>query len=166
MTRHARIDTRRPAGRPLYWALPAALLPSVFLLAGCVTPVATPGDVVEALERQRFAALERNDLPALEQALAGDLVYCHSNARCETRAQFLAALRDGSMRYRRIEVLELRSRAVGDTVLLHGRIALDAEMAGSTAQMQLVYTDVWTRREGRWQLIAWQSTRAPAPAQP
>jgi ketosteroid isomerase-like protein len=93
-------------------------------------------------------------------------VYCHSTARCETRAQFLAALRDGSLRYRRIEVLELRSRAVGDTVLLHGRIALDAEMAGSAAQMQLVYTDVWARRDGRWQLIAWQSTRAPAPAQP
>jgi hypothetical protein len=55
----------------------------------------------------------RNDLAALEQALASDLVYCHSTARCETRAQFLAALRDG-----------------------------------------------------RWQLIAWQSTRAPAPAQP
>lgn len=174
MTRHSRIDTRRPAGRPLYRALPAALLPSVLLLASCVTPVAMRGDAaapdsvaaVEALERQRFAALERNDLPALEQALASDLVYCHSNARCETRAQFLAALRDGSLRYRRIDVLELRSRAVGDTVLLHGRIALDAEMAGSTAQMQLVYTDVWARRDGRWQLIAWQSTRAPAPAQP
>ncbi|MEZ5459008.1 MAG: nuclear transport factor 2 family protein [Steroidobacteraceae bacterium] len=174
MTSLAHHASRRPPGRPLYWALPAALLPSILVLAGCVRPVATPGDAaapdtvaaVEALERQRFAALERNDLPALERALAADLVYCHSTARCETRAEFLAALRDGGMRYRRIEVLELRSRVVGDAVLLHGRIALVAEMAGNPAQMQLVYTDVWARRNGRWQLIAWQSTRAPAPAQP
>jgi len=169
MTACARTKLRPAAGLTLSWTLVAALL-----LPGCVTAASTGGDApaadaiatVEALERERFAALERNDLPALEQALAADLVYCHSTARCESRAEFLAALRDGSMRYRRIELLELRGRATGDAVLLHGRIALDAEMAGQQARMQLVYTDVWARRDGRWQLIAWQSTRAPTPAQP
>lgn len=169
MTQTACIDARIARRPALPWLLPAALL-----LAGCATPAAPRGDAapsdpvaaVEALERQRFAALERNDLAALEQTLAADLVYCHSTGRCESRAEFLAALRDGSMRYWRIELLELRGRALGESVLLHGRIALQAEMAGNAAQMQLVYTDVWARRDGRWQLIAWQSTRAPAPAQP
>lgn len=165
MTKHSGFG----ACRSVWWGGSVALL-----LGACVSHLpqrerAAPSDpsaAVEALERQRFAALERNDLPALEQALAADLVYCHSNARCETRAQFLAALRDGSMRYRRVEVLELRARNVGGAVLLHGRIDLDAEMAGSAARMQLVYTDVWAQRDGRWQLIAWQSTRAPGPAPP
>lgn len=93
--------------------------------------------------------------------LSDDLVYCHSTGRCETRAEFLEALRNGAMLYRRIAVRALQTRAIGDAVLVHGRIDLEAEMQGAPARLQLLYTDVYVRRDGRWQLVAWQSTRAP-----
>jgi ketosteroid isomerase-like protein len=150
-------------------ALIALLLLPVSSLGGCAaraTTAAGPLEAVTALERARFAALQANDLPALETMLAPDLRYCHSTGVCETRAEFLAALRSGQMRYRRIEVLALEPRAVGDAVLIHGRLDLEAEMRGNAVAMQLVYTDLYTLREGRWQLIAWQSTRAPTPPAP
>lgn len=145
-----------------------ALLP-LLLLAGCAASVTLETgqlDEVTALERARFAALQANDLPRLETMLAPDLRYCHSTGVCESRAQFLEALRSGTMRYRRIDVLALEPRAEGKVVMIHGRLDLAAEMRGTPVQMQLVYTDVYARRGGRWQLIAWQSTRAPAPAAP
>ena len=144
-----------------------ALLP--LLLAGCTASITLETgqlDTVSALERARFAALQANDLARLETMLAPDLRYCHSTGVCESRAQFLDALRSGTMRYRRIDVLALEPRAEGKVVMIHGRLALEAEMRGTPVQMQLVYTDVYARRDGRWQLIAWQSTRAPAPAAP
>jgi ketosteroid isomerase-like protein len=148
----------------------AGCLALLAALSGCAS--APPGGAgsaaaeVAALERARFAALERNDLATLGTMLADDLVYCHSNGRCETRGEFLEALRSGAMRYRRIAVLELRPRSVGEAVLVHGRIDLDAEMQGTAVRLQLVYTDLYARRDGRWRLVAWQSTRAPEAAAP
>jgi ketosteroid isomerase-like protein len=139
------------------------------LLTGCAgrgTASAATLDTVVAIERARLAALQANDLPALEAALAPDLRYCHSTGVCETRAQFLDALRSGQMRYRRIDVLALEPRAVGAAVLIHGRLDLEVESRGTLIPMQLVYTDVYAQRAGRWQLIAWQSTLAPAPPAP
>jgi uncharacterized protein (TIGR02246 family) len=158
--------SRAPGLRTLSGCL--ALLAVLAACAAAPTADAPPAAAeVARLERDRFAALERNDLAALATMLAEDLVYCHSNGRCETRAEFLAALRSGAMRYRRIAVLELRPRLLGDAVLVHGRIGLEAEMQGTPARMQLVYTDLYVRRNGRWQLVAWQSTRAPeAPPPP
>jgi hypothetical protein len=139
------------------------------LLAGCAvrgTPTADALDAVVALERARLAALQAHDLQGLETMLAADLRYCHSTGVCETRAQFLEALRSGQMRYRRLEVLALEPRAVGAAVLIHGRLDVEVESRGQRIPMQLVYTDVYAQRDGRWQLIAWQSTRAPAPPAP
>ncbi len=142
-----------------------ACLALLTVLAGCATTRATDAQAaiaeVARLERERFAALERNDLASLARMLAEDLVYCHPNGRCETRAEFLAALQTGALRYRRISVLEMRPRPVGGAVLVHGRIGLDAEIEGTAANLRLVYTDLYVRRNGRWQLVAWQSTRAP-----
>lgn len=141
----------------------------VLLLAGCAaraTVTADSLDAVAALERARFAALQANDLARLEPMLAADLRYCHSTGICETRAEFLDALRSGRLRYRRIDVLALEPRALGAAVLIHGRLDLEVESRGNIMPMQLVYTDAYALRAGRWQLIAWQSTRAPAPSAP
>jgi ketosteroid isomerase-like protein len=166
--------TRAPAGRvrlaaPVKLAAPLLLAILALLLAACAArapAAAATLDTVVAIERARLAALQANDLQALEAVLAPDLRYCHSTGVCETRAQFLDALRSGQMRYRRIEVLALEPRAAGAAVLIHGRLDLEVESRGTLIPMQLVYTDVYAQRAGRWQLIAWQSTRAPAAPAP
>jgi hypothetical protein len=117
---------------------------------------------VAALERQRFAAVVRADVATLGPWLAADLSYCHSTGRCQTRQEFLDDIGSGALRYRSIEVLEMQPRAVGDTVVLNGRIALEVDLQGQPNRLILVYTDVYVRRDGRWQLAAWHSTRAPA----
>jgi ketosteroid isomerase-like protein len=120
-----------------------------------------PSTAVAELERARFAAMTRPDVNALEAMLADDLVYCHSDGQCETKVEFLETIRSERIRYRAIEVLELRPRVVGDAVVVHGSIAIDGVLGGQPRKLRIVYTDVYARREGRWQLIAWQSTRLP-----
>ena len=137
----------------------AILLAPLWLAAACAsTP---PQEAVAAIERARFAAMTRRDAAALEPMLAQELLYCHSNGECETREQFLATLASGRIRYRAIEPRELRVRAYGEVAVVNGRIEVDGEIGGRPAALTLIFTDVYVRRDGRWQLIAWQSTRAP-----
>jgi hypothetical protein len=149
--------------RPVHHA--ALLLICAMLSACSARParVAAPDTAaVEALERQRFAALSRADVEQLGRWLAADLTYCHSTGVCQTRQQFLDDIRSGALRYRSIEVLAISARALGGAVLLNGRIAVEVEMQGQPNRLQLVYTDAWEQRDGAWQLVAWHSSRAAA----
>ena len=56
---------------------------------------------------------------------------------------------------------EIQPRRVGDTWVVNGRIGITGEMAGRPAEMRVVYTDVYVKRDGAWRLAAWQSTRMP-----
>jgi hypothetical protein len=117
--------------------------------------------VVEGVERERFAAMVAVDRPGLERMLADSLKYCHSNGRCESKAEFIGNLLSGQMKYRSIEVLEIQPRPVGTAMLVQGRLAIEAEQAGEPLSLRLAYTDVYESRGGIWQMVAWQSTRLP-----
>jgi hypothetical protein len=122
---------------------------------------ASAAGIVEGVERERFAAMVAVDRVKLDAMLADSLRYCHSNGRCETKAEFVGNLVSGQMKYRSIQVLEILPRPVGTAMLVQGRVAIDAEQGGQPLSMQLTYTDVYESRGGVWQMVAWQSTRLP-----
>jgi Domain of unknown function (DUF4440) len=141
----------------------AALLGSVVLTSACSTmePAASQLSEVESVERARFAAFTSVDIGTLRRTLADDLVYCHTSAECQNKEQVIADLGSRDRIYHSIDVLELRPRAVAGAVLIHGKLALRVERAGKGQQFQLVYSDVYVKRDGRWQMTSWQSTRLP-----
>lgn len=136
---------------------------AALLLAWCTAcaSLPPPEEEIAALERTRFAAMTRADVAALDAMLGEDLVYCHSTGWCETKTEHLDTLRSGRIRYRAIEPVELRVRALRDSVVVNGTIAVDGTAGGKPVHMRLSYTDVYARRNGRWLLIAWQSTQLP-----
>jgi hypothetical protein len=56
----------------------------------------------------RFTAMVRGDLTALDTLLGPELSYIHSDGALESKAQFLATLRTGQLRYQAIEPGDLR----------------------------------------------------------
>ena len=102
------------------------------------------------------------DLAGLDFRLAEDLSYCHSNGKCESKSEYLASLRSGATKYRKMQLITARVRRYGDIAILNGQVRVDAEMAGTQLKdVQLAYTDVYRRERGRWRLIAWHSSRMP-----
>jgi ketosteroid isomerase-like protein len=125
-------------------------------------------DAVKKLELERFQAQEKNDFAALERLLADDLVYTHSSGAVDTKAAYIESLRSGKSKYLRITPEDLKVRTMGDLVLIHGRgqFVLEAMVNGQKGEnpLHLSFLDVWQKKNGKWQMIAWQSTRILPPA--
>jgi hypothetical protein len=112
-------------------------------------------------EARRFAAMMAKDTIALGRYLAEELVYTHSNATFETRADHLAAIATGRTVYEAIGPLEMAYRWVGGVAIGAGRVQSKGTIGGTPFDVVLRVTTVHVERNGRWQLAAWQSTRVP-----
>jgi ketosteroid isomerase-like protein len=132
----------------------------VFLCA-CAGLRANPDEGVEQVERRRFAAMVAQDIAALEPLLASDLTYAHSNGEFENKAEFLETIRSGRLRYEAIDVAELSVREYGNVAIVTGLIVVQARAGDQPVKLNVRYTDAYVSHDGRWQLVAWQSTRLP-----
>jgi hypothetical protein len=141
---------------------PAIALFALTLLAGCQTPSVAPDPAeMEAVERARFAAWVKGDAAQLRPLLADDLLYCHSSGICENKEQIVASISSKQTVYRKMEILSFKPRALGDGVLINGKVDVVVDIAGKPTPFQAIYTDAYVKRDGRWQLVSWQSTRLP-----
>jgi hypothetical protein len=113
------------------------------------------------LEKKRFEAMISRDVSALREMLADDLRYTHSNAKFESKAEFLTEITDGTLRYQRMEPTEIDCRIFKKTAVITGLVFVSVKQSERVVESQLRYTDVWQKRNGRWQLVAWQSVRVP-----
>jgi ketosteroid isomerase-like protein len=134
---------------------------AILFLCACAGLQANPDESVEQVERRRFAAMVAQDIAVLEPLLADDLTYGHSNGEFQDKAQFLATVRDGRLRYEAIGVQELEVRQYGEVAIVTGRILISGRAGDQPVRLNLRYTDAYVNRDGRWQLVAWQSTRLP-----
>ena len=55
-------------------------------------------------------------------------------------------------------------RLEGDTAILHGDVQIRVVAQGRTHRLSTVCTLVYWHIDGRWQLVAYQSTLSPEPA--
>lgn len=114
--------------------------------------------LIAALETERIAAMERNDVDAIAAFIHDECIYTHSLGDRDTRDTYLAKCRDGVIRYNRlgctIESVLLR----GDVALVFGRMDGDAQVGGNPRRLHNCYTTVWARGGGDWQVIAFQPT--------
>jgi uncharacterized protein (TIGR02246 family) len=133
------------------------------LLAGCQTMPATPNlPEVEAVERARFQTWIRGDAAGMNAALADDALYCHSNGQCQTKQELVAEVASRQRVYKKMDLLAMKPKVLGpDAVMINGTVDVVAELPGRVAQFRGIYTSVYVKRDGRWQLLSWQSTTLP-----
>lgn len=117
-------------------------------------PAATEADVRRADER-RFEAMRRGDWAAL----ADDLVYVHSTARLESKAEHIANLRAGKPHYRGIAPRERRAPVLGNVGVVNGVSRMHVERDGEEPRFTVRYLAVYVKAGEHWRVIAWQSTR-------
>ncbi len=118
---------------------------------------------VRQLEMRRFELTVQKNTKELAEILADDLTYTHSNGLLDGKEQLLESLNSGKTLYQSIQSEEIKVRILGETAIINGIAAMRVWSNGQTNNLHLRYTDVYAKRNGKWQLITWQSTRLPQP---
>jgi hypothetical protein len=117
-------------------------------------------EVLSADDR-RFEAMRKQDWPGLEAALADDLMYVHSTARLESKAEHVGNLKAGKPRYRGIAPRDRKVRVNGNVGIVNGVTEMHVDNAGKEQRFTVRYLAVYARAGQAWRMIAWQSTRVP-----
>jgi ketosteroid isomerase-like protein len=112
-------------------------------------------------EKARFAAMLNGEADVVSSLLADELTYTHTNGRTDTKWSFLTSLRPGTVKYETIESEDRKVHVDGKTAVVTGQAKLKIMFGGQELSFRVRYTEVCVRRDGRWQLVAWQSTRLP-----
>jgi ketosteroid isomerase-like protein len=111
------------------------------------------------LEAQRCDAMKRADFVRLREILHPDLVHVHAKGQTDNCESYF---RSGGTHvdYRQIDRSELKVRVLGDTALMTGRQLLVAvrKDGSGTVRIDSRVMQVWTREDGRWRQLAFQTT--------
>jgi hypothetical protein len=116
--------------------------------------VRTPSDPVEdeilALSEQKFGWQVDGRFDLLADLYDDDLVFVHLNGTITSKQEWLDTLTSGSFVYNRIDVQEAAARGYADTAVLVGKATF---VVNGDTVLKLVYTEVYARRNDRWQLV-------------
>ena len=157
--------------RPHLTALAVAALAAA-ALAACNTVLPPSPEAVQArdagfaaaivaVEEARLAAFRAADRAAFERLVADDLVMIHSDGSVGGKADEIANMRPSTPEnpLPTLHLEETRVRAAGDgSAVLTG--ALVERGADGRVLLRLRFTNVYTREQGDWRLVAGQLTRA------
>ena len=119
------------------------------------------GQTVIDLDRQRMEAMAKKDIGKLKELIADDLIYTHSSARLDTKQSLIGNMESGSAVYTSVVPSNVKAQDLGDTVVLTGECKISVNSGGKANSFGVRFTDVYARRGGNWQMVAWQSTRTP-----
>lgn len=110
-------------------------------------------------EKRRFDAQVSKDYAMLEKVLADDLVYTHSHGGTDGKQAYIQSIRDGKSNYGSIEPQEQKVRVYGNTAVINGVCLIKMNNNNTLTDLKLRYTDVYVKKGGQWQMVAWQSLR-------
>ncbi|MER0440556.1 nuclear transport factor 2 family protein [Emticicia sp. W12TSBA100-4] len=137
------------------------LIVALSLMFGQMALAQSTQEVIENLERKRFAAQVSKDFDFLEKVFADDLVYTHSSGKQDDKQAYIQSIKDGKSVYDKIEVQELNVRVYGKAAVVVGKVAITQGIAsGKPTILPLKYTVVYNQNGKKgWQLNTWQSLK-------
>jgi ketosteroid isomerase-like protein len=114
-----------------------------------------------ALENQWATAIERQDAAAFERLAADDFRFIEDDGHVLNRAQYIAARSHNPENVESAVQDEIEVRQYGDAAIATGRSIIHGTRAGAPFIYRFRWTDVYVRRDGRWQAVSGQLTRLP-----
>lgn len=119
------------------------------------------GQMIIELDRKRMQAMADKDIATLEAVIADDLIYTHSSARLDTKASLIGNMKSGSTVYSSVVPSDVKAQDLGDAVVLTGIAQIKVNSGGKAMAFGVRFTDVYAKRNGKWQMVVWQSTKLP-----
>src|SRR4026209_2144193 len=139
----------------------------LLLMTGSVFAQTAP-DAAELtkLLNEFLAGASRNDPAVHERFWADDLIYTRSAGRRVNKAEILRDMRaapapkptDPKTVY---TAEDIQIQQYGDTAVVAFRLVATTESGGAKHVANLRNSGTFAKRDGKWQVVNWQSTRMP-----
>lgn len=115
------------------------------------------------LEEEWHNAYLRRDPEPLERILADEFISVGGSGRSYSKAQSVEGLKNDAATYEYSTPYDMDFRFYGDTVVVVGRTKEKGKTPdGAEFSVEYRWTDVFVKKNNRWQCVAAQVARVPA----
>ena len=135
--------------------------------APVVTAPASTEDVaatITQLERDWVAAIVKKDTATLDRLIADDFVGTSPTAHTYTKTIAINDLKAGTYVVDKMDLDEVTVNVYGTTAVSFVSQQEKSRYAGVDSSGHYHFTDVWVKKDGRWQVVASHGTRYDKPA--
>lgn len=129
-----------------------------FFLVSFYQVVSAQDEAIFASEKARFDAQIEKDVNALDQLLADELIYIHSNTLLETKTDFIQSVQSGKIVYQAMDVQHHKIRRYKKIAVVTGLVQVSGLYKGTSFIVDLHYTSIYKKKKKQWLLVSWQST--------
>ncbi|HEX8267723.1 MAG TPA: nuclear transport factor 2 family protein [Pyrinomonadaceae bacterium] len=122
--------------------------------------VETAEQKIIKMEREWSVLTVKKDIARLRRIVADDFSGVESSGRIIDKTQFINDIESGSDDVQSESTEDLKVRVFGDTAVVTGRLLIKGRNKEADYDLKLLFTDVWTKRGGEWQVVNYQATKA------
>lgn len=115
---------------------------------------------IKKLETDRAAAVVKGDTAFLEKETADDYTLINANGQMSTKAQMIDGFKSGKSKLTMDELSDMKVHMYGDTAVITGKSNVKGTLGGKDVTGPVMFTRVWVKKDGRWQSVALQQTKA------
>jgi uncharacterized protein (TIGR02246 family) len=121
-------------------------------------PVGEEEQALMQIERDWAVASAKNDWAVLDKILAPEHAN-NSDGTIMPKKQFLASMKSGALKFASAAAGEMRVLVLGETGIVHGLWMEKSTLNGKDMSGTYRYTDIFAKRDGRWQCVTGHSTK-------
>ena len=114
------------------------------------------------LEKAFAEAIVRNDLEDIGRLVTDDWIIIDPNGEIVDRTRFFDVIKSGALTHDMMESEDFRVRVYGDSAVVIGVTRTQGKFMGQEFSTQERATDVFVKRDGRWQCVLTHLTRFPS----
>ena len=113
------------------------------------------------LEKAFAQAIVSNDLEGIGRLVADDWIIIDPNGDVVDRTRFLEVIKSGALTHKMMESEDLRVRVYGDSAVVTAVTRTRGKFMKQEFSAQERATDVFVKRDERWQCVLTHLTRFP-----
>jgi ketosteroid isomerase-like protein len=113
------------------------------------------------LEKAFAEAIAKNDPEAIERFVVDDWIIIDPDGEIVDRTRFFEVIKSGALTHDMMESEDLRVRIYGDSAVVTAVTRTRGKFMGQEFSTQERATDVFVKRDGRWQCVLTHLTRFP-----
>jgi ketosteroid isomerase-like protein len=117
-------------------------------------------ETLKQLERDWADAERSGDSHKIAQIVADDWTGTNNDGSKLTKEQLIARIKSGKVKTESVELGPMEVKVLGDVAVVQGSDVEKTATNGNYTGGELVWMDVFTKRDGKWVAVRSQSARA------